>query len=349
MNDTIKKIWLYSALHSQENLSSSAFADALGTEVSLVTIKRGLTELCKKGILQRKGAGRSTVYQITQYGRLHAPVSAEDYFKLSEAQRNGQVSFDFYFFEDIHSFEFFNEQELGQFFEKTKQYQKKVSDLSEVLHKKELERFVIELSWKSSSIEGNTYTLLDTEKLIKDGIPAAGHPQEEAIMILNHKKAFEYVLSLQKQNITDITPAQVHELHAILVDGLGISKELRKGAVGITGSSYVPISIPQVIESQFNTLIKSINSKKDPFSRALLTLAGLSYLQPYDDGNKRTARLLANAYLIIGHCAPLSYRNVDEADYRNSLLVFYEHCSIFAFKDIFTDQYDFSCKYYNVG
>lgn len=349
MNDTIKKILSHCALNSNKNFKSSDFLEAIDTDMSQVTIKRALTKLSEEGVLQRIGGGRSTSYQITSYGRLNAPIEAKEYFELPEEQRNGRSSFDFNFFENIESLNFFNKEEIDVFSEKTKQYREKVSQLSDTLHKKELERFVIELSWKSSSIEGNTYTLLDTEKLIKDGIPAIGHPKEEAIMILNHKKAFDYVLSLQKSGVLHITPAQVHKLHAILVDGLGISKDLRKGAVGITGSSYLPISIPQVIENQFGALVDSINKKRDPYSRALLTLAGISYLQPYDDGNKRTARLLANAYLVLGHCAPLSYRNVNEADYRNALLVFYEHCSIFAFKKIFTEQYDFSCKYYNVG
>lgn len=349
MNDTIKKIWSYCGLNSDKTFRSSDFLGILDNLVSLVTIKRMLTKLFEEGVLHRVGGGRSTAYQITSQGRLNAPIEAKEYFELNEQERNGQLSFDFDFFAKIASLNFFSADEIAIFSKKTAEYREKVSQLSDTLHKKELERFVIELSWKSSSIEGNTYTLLDTEKLIKDGIPAEGHSKEEAIMILNHKKAFEYVLALQKSGTQHITAIQVHKLHAILVDGLGISTDLRKGAVGITGSSYLPISIPQVIESQFNSLIDSINAKKDPYSRALLTLAGISYLQPYDDGNKRTARLLANAYLLIGHCAPLSYRNVDEAEYRNSLLVFYEHCSIFAFKKIFAEQYDFSCKYYTVG
>ncbi len=348
MNDTKKAIWQYFAINYDKELQSSDIANTTGGSVSLVTIKRYISELESERVLAVLGAGRSTRYRITQWGKIHAPLGAVEYFKKSEFERNGQKSFDFDIFPSLSSLSIFTESELQSVRLHTTEYRNRVVNLSEVLHKKELERFVIELSWKSSKIEGNTYTLLDTEKLIREGIPAEGHKPEEAIMILNHKKAFEYVLQICFENSKIITHEQIMQLHLLLVSDLGVATGLRSGPVGITGSSYVPVDIPSVINEQFSLLVDAMNQKSDPYSRALIALVGISYLQPFEDGNKRTARLLANAYLLLEKCAPLSYRNVDEELYRNSLLVFYEHNSIEAFKKIFMEQYQFSCEYYNV-
>ncbi|MDB5274953.1 MAG: Fic family protein, partial [Chitinophagaceae bacterium] len=210
---------------------------------------------------------------------------------------------------------------------------------------KELERFVIEFSWKSSKIEGNTYTLLDTERLIRDGVEAAGHTEDEATMILNHKKAFQYILSTK--GARDFTDKRfIEDVHSVLIEGLGVSRGFRKASVGITGSSYRPLDIPAQLEEATEDLCNAVRALSDPYSQALLMLVGISYIQPFEDGNKRTARLIANAMLIANEKAPLSYRNVDETLYRESMLTFYEQLSIVPMKRIFADQYLFSSEQY---
>ena len=84
-----------------------------------------------------------------------------------------------------------------------------------------------------------------------------------------------------------------------------------------------------------------------PYAKALVSLLGISYIQPFEDGNKRTSRLMANALLMAYGCAPLSYRSVDENAYREATLVFYELNSIVSFKKIFIEQYDFAAHNYS--
>jgi Fic family protein len=347
MNDTKSAIWKLFALNSDREMSSSEVFELLQLDVSLVTVKRYLSELEFDQILVVLGDGRSTRYRLGWQGKIHAPINTDEYFGLPELGRRGQTVYNFDLIDNIGECALFSAEQISAMNHATEVYHSRISTMSDTLHKKELERFVIELSWKSSKIEGNTYTLLDTEKLIRDGVPAEGHKPEEATMILNHKKAFDYVLTLCKNN-GEITEQDIHVLHKLLVQDLDVNTGLRSGPVGITGSTYRPIDIPSVISEQFTKLVKVINTKTDPYSKALLAILGVSYLQPYEDGNKRTARLLANAFLLVGKCAPLSYRNVDEGLYRNSLLVFYEQNSIEAFKKIFIEQYLFSCEYYNV-
>ena len=113
--------------------------------------------------------------------------------------------------------------------------------MSPALHQKELERFVIELSWKSSKIEGNTYTLLDTERLIREGIPAADRSRDETTMILNHKKAFDFALAHKDMYRGDLTHASIEHIHRLLVEDLRIEIGLRRAPVGITGTVYRPL------------------------------------------------------------------------------------------------------------
>jgi Fic family protein len=230
----------------------------------------------------------------------------------------------------------------------TNKFRQVSSDTSDAISRKELERFVIELSWKSSKIEGNTYSLLDTERLIKDSIEAEGHPKEEAIMILNHKSAFDYILSaIDNYKITKLNA--IIEIHQLLTKNLGIDSGIRNKMVGITGSKYKPLEFATQIRVATENLLYTINKLKDPYSKALLTLVGIAYIQPFEDGNKRTSRLSANAVLLANNCAPLSYRSIDEISYKESMLVFYEKNSISAMKEIFIEQYNFACENYLIA
>jgi Fic family protein len=242
----------------------------------------------------------------------------------------------------------FSESEIRAFTASTESFLARSRDISETVRSKELERFVIELSWKSSRIEGNTYTLLDTERLIREGVEASGHTKDEATMILNHKKAFQFILERIASD-GPLTKHFIEGVHSILIEGLGVSRGFRKGVVGITGSSYRPLDVPAQLEEETESLCARGTALADPYSQALLMLVGISYIQPFEDGNKRTARLIANAILIAHNKAPLSYRSVDEVHYRESLLTFYEQLSIVPMKDIFSEQYIFACEQYLKG
>jgi len=317
-----------------------------GEDISLVTIKRTLSEMASEGILISAGSGRSTNYNISAVGRIFAEIDAKKYCSVEPDKRYGLTRYNFDLFAALPS-DVFAESELKFLNGATVEYERRTKDLPPAIQKKELERLVIELSWKSSKIEGNTYTLLDTEKLILENKEASGHDKKETQMILNHKDAFNFVRENSAQFET-ITKKNLEELHAILVKDLSVGLGLRKKPVGVLGSTYRPLDNVYQITEAVEALGKAISKISAPCAKALIALLGISYIQPFEDGNKRTARLAANAVLLAYGLAPLSYRSVDENDYREAMLVFYELNSIVPFKKIFIGQYDFAAQNYAV-
>ncbi len=314
---------------------------------SLVTVRRYLQQLVRDNTLKIQGGGRSTVYALTNYGKLKDDVDAEEYLSADPDLRNGERSYNSELIPAL-TFPLFSDTEKNILEEATTYYHEKNHDVSLTIRQKELERFVIELSWKSSKIEGNTYTLLDTEKLILEAKEAPGHDHLEAQMILNHKTAFEYIHRHASQ-FKSLSRAHIEDVHKLLVADLGVTHNLRKKPVGVTGSVYRPLDNEYQITEAVNSLITTVNNLSDAHAKALVTLIGISYIQPFEDGNKRTARLMANALLRSHDLAPLSYRSVTEESYRTATLVFYELNSLVPFRKMFVSQYDFAARNYLAG
>lgn len=333
----------------EDGLSSSAIhtkAERRGLEVSLVTMKRTLSGMTKIGLLTVTGAGPSTAYSLAVSGRLFATIDAKRYVAIEPDKRYGLDRYNFELFAGLPT-NIFSEGEMCILEKATAEYKKRITDVSPTIQKKELERLVIELSWKSSRIEGNTYTLLDTEKLILEGTEAPGHSKDEAVMILNHKAAFTFAHE-HKERFQTLTRANLEELHAILVKDLSVCLGLRKKPVGILGSKYQPLDNVHQITEAVENLSALVDRMNSPYEKACVALLGISYIQPFEDGNKRTSRLMANALLMAHALSPLSYRSVDEAEYREVMLVFYELNSLVPFKNIFISQYDFAARNYAV-
>jgi len=330
-------------------MSSSAVHLALsevGEEFSLVTVKRTLSEMATLKLLKISGSGPSTGYEISELGRISFPIDAKKYCAIEPDKRFGLSRYNFNLLSSFPSV-VFNVKEIQSLDLATMEYKKRTEDLSDVIRKKELERLVIELAWKSSKIEGNTYTLLDTEKLILENKEASGHNKKEAYMILNHKDAFDFIYQ-NRELFQILNRGNLEKLHKILVKNLDINIELRKRSVGIIGSKYQPLDNGYQISEAVDHLSIAISKIESPFAKALVALFGISYIQPFEDGNKRTARLMANALLLAYGLAPLSYRSVDENDYREAILVFYELNSIIPFKKLFINQYEFAATNYAV-
>lgn len=343
-----RQIDILEKIPTKEGVSSSDIFKTLNQKVSLVTIKRDLDNLVLLKYLERKGKGRSTVYEKTILGILFFPIDASKYNEVDPDLRNGNSSYNFSLFEEFPK-DIFSKEDKDMLDDATKNYKGKIKGITSVVQSKELERFIIELSWKSSKIEGNTYTLLDTEKLIKEGIPAVGHTANETAMVINHKKAFSFIMeNLENLHKNGITSNFVEKVHELLTLDLGVSRGVRSGLVGIIGTKYKPLDNKYQINEALKSLYELVNKMDNSYSKALTLLVGISYIQPFEDGNKRTARLLCNAILLADNCAPLSYRSVDESNYRESILVFYEKNSLVPMKKIFIEQYLFSTQNYLV-
>ena len=335
-------------LEKGEMQSSDVYSEImrLGEETSLVTVKRALSEMVGEGILETSGTGRSTRYEVASIGRLFAAIDAMQYCLVEPDKRYGKNHYNFDILPSLPH-DIFTNEESEKLHSATVEYEQRTHDAPPSIQKKELERLIIELSWKSSKIEGNTYTLMDTEKLILENKEAIGHSKNEARMILNHKEAFNYIHENSVQFKT-ITKKNLEELHAILVKDLGVGFGLRAKPVGITGSKYLPLDNIYQIGEAIESLIAAVSRTASPYAKALLALLGVSYIQPFEDGNKRTSRLMANALLLSHGCATLSYRSIDESEYKRATLVFYELNSILPMKKIFIEQYDFAARNYAV-
>lgn len=317
-----------------------------GETVSLVTIKRELSRLVKSGLAEAVGKGRSRAYKISALGRIFSRIDAGAYCAIDPDQRYGLDRFNFELLPAMPS-EIFTPSERVILENATNEYRRRTADLPPAIEKKELERLIIELSWKSSRLEGNTYTLLDTEKLILEHKEALGHDRTEAVMIMNHKDAFTFAREHNKE-FRALTRANLEQLHKILVNDLNVGLGFRQKAVGVVGSKYRPLDNIHQIKEAVDELAAAVVRMGTPYAKAFAALLGISYIQPFEDGNKRTARLMANAILLAYDCAPLSYRSVEEKDYREASLVFYELNSIMPFNDIFVKQYEFAAKNYAV-
>lgn len=214
--------------------------------------------------------------------------------------------------------------------------------------KRILERLLVDLSWASSRMEGNTYNILDTERLIRFGEEAAGKERKEAVMILNHKDAIQYVV----ENITDITLSRqdLFNLHALLSTGLLINPamagRLREMAVDIAYSSYKPLDDKFEIEDEFEVLVYKAAEIQNPFEQSFFLLLHIPYLQPFDDVNKRTGRVAANIPLLKAGLAPLSFVAMNDRDYIDGLLGVYELNNIALLRDAYIAAYRASAENY---
>ena len=210
------------------------------------------------------------------------------------------------------------------------------------------DRLLIDLSWNSSRLEGNTYSLLDTRRLIALDVEAPGHDPREARMIRNHRNAIEFLLTNVGE--TGFDRLTITNLHALLASELlpdpSSPGRLRRMAVGIGGSSYAPSALPDEIEIAFDALLVRLAAIADPFEQSLVTLAHLPYLQPFDDVNKRVSRLAANLPMIRENLVPISFVGVARELYVKALLAVYELNDHRLLKDVFIHACERSAEHY---
>ncbi|AUI55178.1 Fic family protein [Prevotella jejuni] len=310
------------------------------------TLKRMIAAGIKAGDIVAEGKARATRYRLSPQAQLLMPLNLDTYFALEVDERQVQSSYNFELINGLLAeTRLFSDKEQSHLDALQDEFRQHVSELTDNEYRKEMERLGIDLSWKSSQIEGNTYTLLETERLLRESKTAEGKTREEAVMLLNHKDALSFVLD-NSDYLKELTVSHIEDIHQLLTKDLSIDKGLRRHRVGITGTNYHPLDNEFQIREAMRDACELINSKSNIFEKALLTLVLLSYIQPFSDGNKRTARITSNAILIANDYCPLSFRSVDSIDYKKAMLIFYEQNNLYAFKQIFMEQFEFAVKEY---
>jgi len=326
--------------------SSKEVFDNVDISVSYATLKRILTRLISENYLSTKGKGKGRKYIISPFLEVIQAIDIDKYYEKEIDERKINEGFNFSIINEVlakHSV--FTENELLKLNGLQAFFQNNIAQLSESEYKKEFERLAIDLSWKSSQIEGNTYSLLETEKLLKEKETAAGKTKEEATMLLNHKDALDFIVD-NPNYLYPLSVSKIEDIHGILVNEMAVEKNLRKRRVGISGTNYRPLDNEfQILEALQNSC-DVVNKKESVFEKALLALMLISYIQPFMDGNMRTARIVSNAILIHRNYCPLSFRTVDSIDYKKAMLLFYEQNNLSNFKEIFINQFEFAVNTY---
>lgn len=333
-------------INENPSLSSKDIHNGLELEIGYATVKRILTKLISENLILAVGKGRGRKYLISQAYKLFYPIDIKEYFEKEIDEREIMDRFNFSLITDVlGSIKLFTENELLHLINLQKEYLENISRLTRSEYAKELERLAIDLSWKSSQIEGNTYSLLETEHLLKEKETAEGKTKDEAVMLLNHKEALDFIID-NPDYLVPVTISKIEDIHSLLIKDLAVDRNIRKRRVGISGTNYKPIDNEHQIKEALQEMCELVNNKDSIFEKALLLIMLISYIQPFGDGNKRTARIISNSVLINNKYCPISFRTIDSVEYKKAMLLFYEQNNITSFKKIFTNQFEFAVKTY---
>jgi hypothetical protein len=324
------------------------------------TLQYWLSQLVAAGRLEKVGGGRSTRYRVPGRAKPEREPAAEEVVPLSDegakvlayvrqpiAARK-PVGYDRSFLDRYRPNEtYYLQTELREHLARVGH--PAVGEAAAGTYAKQiLNRLLIDLSWNSSRLEGNTYSLLDTRRLIDFGQEAEGHRQQEAQMILNHKDAIEFlVASAEDIGFNRHTILNLHGLLAnnLLGDPAAVGR-LRQIIVGIDGTTFHPLEVPALINECFDQLLATAAAITDPFEQAFFVMAQLPYLQPFDDVNKRVSRLSANIPLIKANLTPLAFTDVPGDLYARAMLGVYELKDVSLLRDVFAWAYERSAQRY---
>lgn len=333
-------------LHYHPLSSRQEVSQALTEAPSERTLKRLITEAVQQGLIAVEGRGPATRYRLTPQAQVTMDLDLDTYFEREIDERKVQETFNFELLRDIlPHVDLFTTDERQTLAAAQQSFARRTAEMTPTEYRREMERLGVDLSWKSSQIEGNTYTLLETERLLRERLTAAGKTKEEAIMLLNHKDALDFILD-QPDYLERLSISRIEDIHALLTKDLDVDRHIRRRRVGITGTNYRPLDNEFQIRDALDDTCRLVNGRDDVFEKALLTLVLLSYIQAFADGNKRTARITSNAILLSRGYCPISFRTVDSITYKKAMLMFYEQNVITAFKRIFIEQFVFATDHY---
>jgi Fic family protein len=351
-----------------DGIGLEALAQILGADIKRRTLQRRLATLVEQKRILPKGEGRALKYRVAPItgtknvvrelstkqmnGDVYVPTSPEGeeikaYVRQPRQQRK-PVSYQNAFLEQYHPNQtaYLPESLRAQLHSlgRSSAEQTPAGTFARDIQN----RLLIDLSWASSKLEGNTYSRLDTERLIEFGQAAEGKDALETQMILNHKSAIEYLV--RDTEHAGVTAETVIALHAFLSDGLMPDPltcgRIRNRSVEISGSVYRPIAMPQRLEELFGFVMSIAAEINDPFEQSFFLMVHLPYLQPFEDVNKRVSRLAANIPFIQRNLCPLSFIDVPQQAYVDAVLGIYELNRIELLRDVFVWAYERSCQQY---
>jgi Fic family protein len=371
MNPLQEEILALLAQH-QGGLSSQEIRNGLKEPSHLRTVQRRLSALLAGQQITAAGKGKATIYKLSaptttdknprRSNSSQIEESYEAYIPLSEPGREiysyvnrpraGRIPVGY----ERDFLDAYAPNETWYLGEMTRKHLRQIGDAG-VLERPAgtygraiLSRLLIDLSWASSRLEGNTYSRLDTENLIQHGNYANGKDALEAQMILNHKAAIE--LLVDEVETTGYDVYTFLNLHGLLSENLmpdpNASGRLRSRPVQIGGSVFVPTAVPQLIEECFRQILNKASKIRDPFEQAFFVLVHIPYLQPFEDVNKRVSRLGANIPLIKKNFCPLTFIDVPDKAYIDAMLGVYEMNRVELLKDLFIWAYERSTREYVV-
>lgn len=295
-------------------------------DVDIRSIQRSLIRLVDLGIISRNGTN-NPIYSVNYQQLINFDIDE----KFLEDENRPSTTLNHQFIAWLSSLSVEDLEEA--FGNHTVKY-----ELGAKMTAKELEYLTIELSWKSSSLEGNTYTLLDTQLLLTEGVKAKNRTEFETQMILNHKDAVSFIIENPELFSSSVIFSTVEELHRIIGRNLGIESGVRRKNVRISASNYEPLSGPQQLRESADTVLSVISRVANPFARGLLALTLIPYLQVFEDGNKRTGRMLANALLISAIGKGFSLRKTEARELALAYLSFYEFNSVKSLSKILDNE-----------
>ena len=289
------------------------------------TIVADFQQLTAEKLILSDGVGKGTSYRLVeaelflpdQLTQHPLPPKFTNFFKP-----NRKKVFFLETFQQALAADFSFTSEIDSIFnDSLERITEKREKLSMTERKRKKERLLIDLSWASSSIEGATYSLLETEALLKYNQTANGKSLDEATMIMNHKRALDFMLE------TDPGPLSselVLKLHQILIENLHVQPDFRDGLIKINNSTFVPCSYPSQLKEILETIIIKVNTTSSVLQKATQLNLLIAYLQPFWDGNKRTSRMLGNLVLITHGYIPISFSHTSKTEYIKAIIYFYE-------------------------
>lgn len=234
--------------------SSKSIHNALSEKVAYATVKRILSNLSTQGVVVSEGKSKATKYSVSASYELLQPLNVEEYFKQEIDERQIKDGFNLKLITEVlRNVKLFNDDEDQYLKELHRQFRENIATLTPAAYSKELERLAIDLSWKSSQIEGNTYSLLETERLLKEQETAEGKPKDDATMLLNHKEAINFIVA-HPDYVVPLTIRSIEDIHSLLIKDLGVDRNIRHRRVGISGTNYKPLDNEHQIREALNDL-----------------------------------------------------------------------------------------------